>query len=423
MLPADRCSGTPADTAWRPEADLLWPTAQQQRLVDAALRPGPAAAAALAEWRTHSGWGSYEQIDFEASRLLPAVYRNLSATGGDDPWLRELRSLHRCHLLRNAARQRDLLHWIGRLNRLGITPVLLKGQALVAGGYYRDSGERTMVDSDVLVAPEDASAVEQLLRSEGYRRVPAGGSFPYRHAHCWRRGEGDEIDLHLKLLPAPFGAWMMPDLLGNAERRQMGGAELWLPSATDLLLHACVHGRIVGGKPPQVSLHWITDAARLIQQAKAMLDWERLAHQAQKLRATLPLREALGYLRFVCGVEVPEEVLAKLLATPLSRAEMRPYFRHLGPASKRPSLLQLCEDAQDDYLAVRESLSQPPSTAGALRHCTYRTLRSLWRGTGWKRAWGMLSRTVRQGSAGIFAPCLVNEAQERLAIWEQARAA
>lgn len=423
MPTADTFCGSPAASTWRPEADLLWPTAQQQRLVDAALRPGPAASAALAEWRAHSGWGSYQQIDFEASRLLPAVYRNLSAIGGDDPWLRELRSLHRCHLLRNAARQRDLLQWIGRLNRLGITPALLKGQALLAGGYYRDSGERTMVDSDVLVAPRDAEAVERLLRAEGYRRVPAGGSFPFRHAHCWRRGEGDEIDLHLKLLPAPYGAWMMHDLLGTAEKRAIGGAELWLPSASDLLVHACVHGRIIGGKPPQVSLHWITDAARLIRHAEAKLDWGRLADQAQKLRATLPLREALGYLRYVCGVEVPEEVLNKLLATPLSRAEMRPYFRHLGPASKRPTFLQLCEDARDDYLSASESLERPPSAAGALTHCGYRTLRSLWRGTGWKRAWGVLTRTVQQGSAGISAPCLFSEARERLAEWEQARAA
>ena len=125
--------------------------------------------AAFDRWRAARGFAEYDEIDFESSRILPAVYSNLAGLGINHPWLSRMRGLHRYHLLRNANRQRELAGVIKQLNERGIKPVVLKGQALLLDGYFDNLGARTMLDSDLMVAPQSKQAAESILAAGRWR--------------------------------------------------------------------------------------------------------------------------------------------------------------------------------------------------------------------------------------------------------------
>jgi hypothetical protein len=110
-----------------------------------------------------------------------------------------------------------------------------------------------------------------------------------------------------------------------------GGVRAEEEGRADQLLHVCVHGARWDVVPP---VRWIPDAVTIVNVATGSgeeIDWHHLTTQTRKLRLTLPLRDALAYLRDSWNVAVPPAVLRSLQETPVSRSERIEHAARIRP--------------------------------------------------------------------------------------------
>lgn len=365
--------------AWMPETRGLWPSEAHALLLDAALASPPAAEEAWRRWRARADFRRYEEIDWHTCRLLPAVYRHLSPQGVEDPWFPRMRELCRHMWARDLVRRRELRRALEILGAADVPVLLLKGEALLSGGYVPRDGRRTLIDSDVMVHAADLTRVADILGAHGWRSkhstIDPGAK---RHAYTWVSPEGFELDVHVRLLPVPFKALRFDTLAAHATTADLEGLAVRLPDATELLLNACVNGRTYVEQGPVPSL-WVSDVALLTRQQTRPIDWERLLGLARAFDLVLPVRDALGYAKERFGVEVPEDWLSRARAIRLTGADVRPFLTwsgHQGIVS--PQRLWL--DARDRYLALAESRARRATLRGFL---VFALARMVGRGPRW----------------------------------------
>lgn len=141
---------------------------------------------------------------------------------------------------------------VGRLEREGMSPLLLKGPAL-ARLLYEPSEVRTWSDADLLVGPSDHAAAMALLAELGFEPrisdVAARDSVPHAVHLIRTRGPYPEsIDLHRSFAGVeadPEVLWRSLD--SNRESIDLFGRRIGVPSTHARLalvaLHAASHGR------------------------------------------------------------------------------------------------------------------------------------------------------------------------------------
>ncbi|MCA9623628.1 MAG: nucleotidyltransferase family protein [Myxococcales bacterium] len=128
--------------------------------------------------------------------------------------------------------------------------VYLKGAALLLLGKVR-AGARSMVDLDVLVAPEDAARLQQRLLVDGWREMDVP---PCEHQLRPLTREGDstlELHIHLpgvRLEEGASASLCELDRLGLVQTPREG---LTVPSTDVLIAHALVHGIAQHGSSPE----------------------------------------------------------------------------------------------------------------------------------------------------------------------------
>jgi hypothetical protein len=313
-----------------------WPTGAQALLLRATLLSGPDGLAAWERWKLAV---DLDRLDAASVRLLPHLYRRLEGAGVRDPLMGRLKGTYRHTLYGNHLRLRGAAVVLRELAQAGIATMALKGAAL-ALLYYRDVGRRPMDDVDVLVPTHQAGAAIDVLRQLGWaprcrvttRHVQVGHAVDFADARAQR------IDLHWHLLPE--SCWPSADATfwEHAQRATIHGADVAVLHPTEQLFHVCAHGV---KWEPLAPLRWVADAALIVGRAEAEIDWDRLARQAEHHRLTLPLREALGYLRDMLGLLIPGEVLEQLQRAHVSRAERWEY--HLRARAPSPFLGRLPE--------------------------------------------------------------------------------
>lgn len=161
----------------------------------------------------------------------------------------------------------------------GVRALVLKGPA-VARWLYDGPGERTYIDSDLLVAPVDLRRAERALRRMGFR--PGEWEAWLRKARPWSSARGT-VDLHSSLfgleVPAEQ-AWAV--LSRSTETMSVGGAEvevLALPArALHLATHVAQHPLSHGHAQSR------TDLERAVASVPADT-WAAAAHLARELGA------------------------------------------------------------------------------------------------------------------------------------------
>jgi hypothetical protein len=207
----------------------------------------------------------------------------------------------------------------------GIAVMVLKGIALTLL-HYKDYGIRPMNDIDILVHPEHAERAVMLLKETGWTPIdflPTAGYISVSYSHGFRNAAGQECDLHWHLLSqgrrltddAPF--WK------DADGVEIHGAAGFALNPTDLLMHVCVHGARWNTTPP---IRWVADAMTVLNNTSAVIDWDRLMLQADRLRLILPLRDTLNYLKTHFDATIDEGFLHAIntLAVPaIERIEHR----------------------------------------------------------------------------------------------------
>lgn len=355
-----------------------WPTAEQELLLRAALRPGEAG---LGAWREAAATLDLERLDPASRALLPQVYVNLArvtdlGAGGTAlkksyiaTWYRNLR-LHE--------RARPLLE---AFQRAGIDAIVLKGLALVAR-YYREPGARPMADVDILVPPSTIGAAGELARALGWtpwhRVTPA--FMRVKHGVALDDGAGGVCDLHWRAFDEAGDAGADDEFRAAAVDVAFRRSRLRILSPTDQLLHVCGHA---ARWAPVPGIRWVADAVVILREGP--IDWPRFVAQADRRRFLLRMREMLYYLRTAFGAGVPPAVLADLASRPVSMLEHLEYrirsreHRVLGELpvyvfnclrTERRPLLALPRYLQDAW--GLDSLGEVP------RHALARVIRRLW---------------------------------------------
>jgi hypothetical protein len=239
---------------------------------------------------------------------------------------------------------------VGAFAADGVQPLLLKGPAF-ARWLYDDPSERSYVDLDLLVAPEQLEPARRTLAKHGYEQVAQRAHAHQREHHeTWARVRPPAvIELHhtIFLLEAPpplvwqrFAEHPEVFVVGAVEVRVPG------PGASALLvaLHALLHG--VGNRKPLRDLELALERVeRPVWEGAARLARElggedafgaalRLTPRGRALAASLGLSEqpAPRAIRLLASTQEPGVAIERLLATAGLRARLRVVAATLAPS-------------------------------------------------------------------------------------------
>jgi Uncharacterised nucleotidyltransferase/Sulfotransferase family len=300
------------------------------------------------EWRSLRGHLVLDDIwDAETHRLLPLVYRRLVQFGVEDPELPRLKGIHRRAWYQNQINLSRLAPFLTLLQEAGIPAMVIKGVPL-ALRFYGDLGSRPMNDVDVLVPTDRMAGALQLLEDQGWRPhrdrhglsqpLTAGFSLMSDHSRIVTAPDGFLVDLHWHLreqFVVPGQETTSSDDFWRAtEPIDILGVVTRTLCASDLLLHAVVHGLV---SQQDARARWAADSLAIIRHSDAV-DWERLIAQAEQRRLVPILRAALGYLVEDFPADVPVDVLKRLDSVPTTVGDERAFQRALRRDEYGPRL-------------------------------------------------------------------------------------
>lgn len=330
-----------------------FPSAEQELLLRAALLEGEPAERAWVEWR---GRHEDEQFDPASFRLLPLVYRNLSALGSDDPWMGRLKGLYRRSWFLNQSLFTRAAGALERLEAADIPTLLLKGAGLSAA-HYRDLGVRPMDDVDMAVPRERAGDALAVLAAAGLHptRLVGAEHLSVAHAETLVDEAGNHIDLHWSVM---WRAGPDEELWQAAVPVELRGVATRTLCATDHVLQTCAHGAYWNQIHP---LRWVSDVAAILRSPDE-IDWERLVRLAERRELTLPVGDALGYMQERFAAPVPADLRDRLRAQPV-RALRRASYRveRLPPSPLRSAGLMVVY--LDVYRSGARALGRRPRVA------------------------------------------------------------
>jgi hypothetical protein len=237
----------------------------------------------------HSERLSWEAVVSLANNhlLTPAMWvvlnkKNLTNELPDE--LRDyLRELHQLSKERNAQLRVQLLEAVRQLNRIDITPVLLKGAMHLVTDVYGDTGVRIMSDIDLLVTREKIDECLPALHGLGYKaEEDIHNDYHEDHHHCaplFRPGDYGSLEIHRSLTESPY-VDILPTEMGLAEAQplEFQGLSMKVLSPTHRLLHNILHSQLVDhnyadGIIPLRSLHEVITESTANQER---VDWSMI---------------------------------------------------------------------------------------------------------------------------------------------------
>jgi hypothetical protein len=314
----------------------FWPSERQKLLLRAALLEDQRAAQAWDMLRLDF---DVEELELGEHRLLPLVYHRLRQLGLDDPALPKLRGLYRRTWYLNQVLLDRLKEALRAVEERDVEALVVNSWELPVR-YYRDLGLRAVEQLHLLVRPGRVSGAARALAEAGWSGPlePSEAFLRGRHSAAYTAENGDVCVLNWRLFPeysAP-GLVEPTDLFESAITFELGGVPARALSPSDEMLDICISGARMSHWS---NLVWIADALAVLRAPDITIDWGRLCRQARRLRATLPLREALAFLRHEFECDVPDEVLDELQSTPRRRELLahRLAATRLGPLGPMPA--------------------------------------------------------------------------------------
>ena len=154
----------------------------------------------------------------------------------------------------------------------------LKGAAL-SNMLYPTPAMRPMCDLDILVAPDQATHAQQLLRDAGFDAQMAFTGYLKRHHHlpaATRRIDHElvMVELHTQALSPDMRTLIDWDRLSEAKRLfTVGGQQFYTLGHLDMLRHLCLH---TFTRIENVRLIGVVDMIRYATVFKNDIDWNRM---------------------------------------------------------------------------------------------------------------------------------------------------
>jgi Uncharacterised nucleotidyltransferase len=220
-------------------------------------------------------------------------------------------------LARNADRNSRLLSQMNEavcaLNNISVTPVLLKGAAILVSEGAPANKERMMSDIDMLVKAEELSKAVASLEAIGYRIFDTSNSRsgPITLA---RTSDVGMIDLHTK----PRGPTVLSAsdwLYESCTPASIGKAQALIPSATFQLLHFVLHDQFHNRDywKGHLDLRHLCDMSKLIANNDP-IDWDLFGRLFTSRSATDALATQLIQVSRLLSSPIPEQYSRRILA-------------------------------------------------------------------------------------------------------------
>lgn len=319
-------------------------------------------------------WGRLVDMA-ERHRIAPLVYRTLSrppfASRVPEAVLSRLHGGYLLNGLANLLWQRELQRVVAGLAGEGITVVLLKGAALLHT-VFPDPALRQLRDLDLLVRREDRAAAEGQLVGLGY--LPAEEEWPVgswppewyeKKYRCQSRdGRAGLVEIHWRLARkrAPFRI-EMAELMESSEPVSVNGVEARVLGPIHQIIHLSTHMAYNDGFG--VGLSRLSDLHEAVERFRDRLDWERLASEARRFRASLCLRYSLVVAAALFGTDLPSTLVESRGDPPLrpslaSAAMERVLANDEDPDPLPSTLAKLVSTDRTDLKALLQILLPRP---------------------------------------------------------------
>lgn len=297
-----------------------WLNSEQKLLLQAALLQREAAIDSWNQWKASA---DIENLDVESYRLLPLLYRNLSAHGVTDMHMARLKGVYRRTWCENQVLLKQVAAIISCFQNDGIKTILLKDAALNIH-YYKDYGSRMIHNFDFLVHPADALTAVSLLQKSGWK---AKGKIPgtitlFSHTLGFENELKQQFNLRWHLFADGFQEDAEKIFWDSAILTKLDDLSIYVLNPTEQLFYVCVYGGISNFAFP---ISRLADAAILLNLYQSEIDWSRLVTLAQKSRLILPLQNILTKLHEILNTPIPLLILQEVQTIPISKFERSEY--------------------------------------------------------------------------------------------------
>ena len=254
-----------------------------------------------------------QPVDGGTYRLLPMVFQRMREWEVDHALRPLLKGVYRRSFVQNTRLIDGAAPALTALTDRGLAPVLLKGAALAAGGYYPTLATRPMEDVDVFVGRSARSEAIAVLHELGWRAVLTESELPFQHAGTFHAPSGvATIDIHWHALAAIQTATSDQTLMAGVRPAPGLNLVASVPDPTAQLIITLIHGSEPNPEPP---VRWVADALRIL--AGGGVDWGRVIDYANTQQVGMRMRQMLEVLGPFAGDDLPEPVVDSMRSLPI----------------------------------------------------------------------------------------------------------
>jgi Uncharacterised nucleotidyltransferase len=226
-----------------------------------------------------------------------------------------IREMFERNVVRNDRLAAQLAETVAAINDQGVTPVLLKGAAMLATVARPHWGSKLMSDLDIMVLPEQIEATMAALFAAGYTvdtETPPGAGKWY--VDLKRPDDVGMLDLHRELPGPAFFYRPSGCVRQHCRTVAVGRGTAYIPSPTYQALILTIHDQF------QDHDYWIGDIdvrhlieLRDLAASPEGIDWEMLAALTPSKLARNALETQLVGLSRLLGVDVPASMRSRLV--------------------------------------------------------------------------------------------------------------
>ncbi len=226
-----------------------------------------------------------------------------------------IRNIHRRNELRNNRLLAQLEEAVVAMNRLGITPIMLKGTSTLATAPAERRGVRLMSDLDIIVMPDEARMAIAALCAIGYDidyQTPAESQ--RWHVELNRSQDVGTIDLQQA---APGPAYLYQSIgqaLNHCVLAPLGSGRVYIPTPVYRALTLIIHDQFqdYGYWLGDLDLRHLVELRDLNDSAEG-LDWEKLASLVSGDLMKNAVETQLVALAGLLGVDIPQTMRSRLI--------------------------------------------------------------------------------------------------------------
>ncbi len=218
-----------------------------------------------------------------------------------------VREMFERNIIRNDRLAAQLAETVSALNARGVTPVLLKGAAMLATTPRERWGAKMMSDLDIMVPENETQTALDSLLTIGYAlHFQTASGAPKWYTELKRSSDVGMVDLHCQLPGPSFFYQFAGDLKQHFRLVRVGDGSAYVPSSTFHAFVMTIHDQFQDYDywMGTIDVRHLLDLRDLAHSPEG-IDWAMLASFTPGTLARNALETQLIALSSLLGVDVP----------------------------------------------------------------------------------------------------------------------